>query len=192
MAEPREPLALLGNGPKTAKELSTLMRVSEKTLYKHMTRLLEERKVLIYPMRRGNRFVALYSLPEHIDAAVSLSGYLPVTKMPDIHPRIQRTMELLREKLLRNPDVDEIILELGESPEDKVTRDLVYRIGPTLKWRPPTPAERAAADRERAHLLRVAGWLKKGRVSEEALKGASKREMERAREYLEKFPEEVS
>lgn len=191
MADAREPLTLLGNGPKTAKELSTLMRVSEKTLYKHMTRLLEERKVLIYPMRRGNRFVALYSLPEHIDAAVSLSGYLPVTKMPDIHPRIQQTIETLREKLLRNPDVDEIILELGENPEDKVTRDLVYRIGSTLKWRPPTPKEREEADRQRTHILRVAGWLKKGRVSAENVRGASRTEMERARQYLERFPEEV-
>ncbi len=192
MADSREPLGILANGPKTAKELSTLLQVSEKTLYKHMTRLLEERKVLIYPMRRGNRFVALYSLPEHLDAAVSLSGYLPVTKMPDIHPRIQRTIETLREKLLRNPDIEEVILELGESPEDKVTRDLVYRIGPTLKWKPPTPSERASADRERASLLRLAGWLKKGRPSGAGSPGTSRRETERAREYLRKFPEEVA
>lgn len=191
MADAREPLALLGNGPKTAKELSTLMQVSEKTLYKHMTRLLEERKVIIYPMRRGNRFVALYSLPEHIDAAVSLSGYLPVTKMPDIHPRIARTVERLREKFLRNPEVDEIILELGENPEDKVTRDLVYRIGSTIKWRPPSPAERARADPERARILKLAERLKRGRISEEGPRGASRTEVERARHYLEKFPEEV-
>lgn len=192
MADPRDPLAYLSNGPKTAKELSTLLKVSEKTLYKHMTRLLEERKVLIYPMRRGNRFVALYSLPEHLDAAVSLSGYLPVTKMPDIHPRIRQTMETLREKLLRNPDVDEVILELGENPEDKVTRDLVYRIGSTLKWRPPTPREKEEAERERGRILRVAGWLKKGRALPAVSREASRAEMERAREYLRRFPEEVA
>jgi hypothetical protein len=177
-------------GPKTADELAKLISTSRKTLYKKIKHLVDEEKVLMLPLLADNHWVSLFALPEHRELAVAISGYSPAGMISaGIESKVAGGIDDLRFKLFRNPDVDEIAVSIGESPEEKSVRDAIYRIGSKLKWRPPTPDERTKANEDRALVLELATWIKKGYL--EAMQGKPAALVNRAKEYLKRFPEEV-
>lgn len=177
-------------GPKTADELAKLVSVSRKTLYKRMKGLIDDGEVLMLPMLVDNHWVSLFALPEHRELAIAISGYSPAGRISaGIESKVVDGIENLRFKLFRNPDVDEIAVSIGESPEEKSVRDAVYRIGSKMKWRPPTPEERLKANEDRALVLELATLLKKGYLDE--MRGKPAALVNRAKEYLKRFPEEV-
>ncbi|MEM3086798.1 MAG: hypothetical protein QXO51_00490 [Halobacteria archaeon] len=185
-----EVLAHLKVGPKTADELVKLVEVSRKTLYKRMRDLAEAKKVLLFPLYSNGHWVSLYALPHHRDLAVAISGYIPADRgVHGLETRLGGALEVLRLKLCRNPDVDELALELGENPEDKSVRDAIYRVASRMNWRPPAPEERKRGDRERELVLQLAMWLRKGHL--ENLKGRPEPMVKKARAYLERFPDAV-
>lgn len=185
-----EVLSHLRVGPKTADELVKLVRVSRKTLYKRMRDLAEQRKVLLFPLYANGHWVSLYALPQHRDLAVAISGYIPADKgVTGLETRLGDALEGLRLKLFRNPDVDELALELGENPEDRAVRDAIYRVASRMNWRPPNPEERKRAERERELVIQLAAWIRKGHL--ESLKGRPEAMIKKARTYLERFPESV-
>lgn len=185
-----EVLAHLRVGPKTAEELVKLVDVSRKTLYKRMRDLTEQKKVLLFPLYANGHWVSLYALPHHRDLAVAISGYIPADRgVQGLESRLGDALVVLRLKMCRNPDVDEMALELGENPEDRSVRDAIYRVASQMNWRPPTADERKRADRERELILQLAAWLRKGHL--ENLKGRPEPMVKKAKAYLERFPDAV-
>ncbi|MBI4362570.1 MAG: hypothetical protein HY558_05290 [Euryarchaeota archaeon] len=177
-------------GPKTADELAKLVAVSRKTLYKRMGDLVESQKVLIFPLLMENHWVSLYALPEHRDLAVAISGYIPAGRVTaGIEPRVAEALDRLKFKLCRNPDVDEVALEVGENPEDRAVRDAIYRVASKLNWRPPTAEDRRRAEKERSLVVELATWMKKGYL--EATKDKPQALVQKAKEYLRRFPESL-
>ncbi|MEM3165033.1 MAG: hypothetical protein QXO51_06350 [Halobacteria archaeon] len=182
---------LLRKGPKTAEEVALLAKVSVKTAYKNLYRLAGEGRVLVYPMPDGHRWRSLFVLPDHHDLAASITGFAPCGRTSGIESRVLQALERLRALLLREPEVEEVLRELGEDPEDRPLRSAVYRVGSRAGWVPPAPREKEAAEARLQRLLRIASWVKKGRLRVEIAEGMSREEIEEARKYLEKFPERV-
>lgn len=182
---------LLRKGPKTAEDVAALAKVSVKTAYKSLYRRVEEGRLKVYPMPDGHRWRSLFVLPDHEELAASITGFAPVGRSAGIEPRVLRALERLRAALLREPDVDEILLELGEDPEDRSARGAVYRVAGRAGWSPPTARDREAAQARLQRVLRVASWLKRGRLQVNLARGMSKTEIEEAQRYLERFPERV-
>jgi len=182
-------LLSLRSGPKTASELARVIAVSEKTLYKRVNRLVDEGGVIVFPFRMDNhKWASLFALPEHRTLAATLSGYIHFREITGIEPKIKKIMEDLQFKLFRNPDVDEVILEIGENPEDRTLRDAVYRIGSSIDWKPPTSVEREKADAELSRILKIAAWMRRGYLKPDNVKGDAKLAVEKAKEYLKRFP----
>jgi hypothetical protein len=182
----------LKKGPRTPKELLIRLFLSEKTFYKKIADLEREGRILVFPLRERNRWTSLYCLPEHKEVAATISGFdlrAPVLSIPSLK-EIEKTIEKLRFKFQRNPDVEEIILEIKESPENPKIRDEIYKIGSRIGWRPPTSEEREEAKKELSLILKVASKLKKG---EPPLIGFGieppKALLKKAKEYLRRFPE---
>jgi DNA-binding Lrp family transcriptional regulator len=182
-----EILAHLKKGPKTADELVKLVNVSRKTLYKRVKDLVGNEEILVFPILVNNHWVSLYSLPEHKELAVALSGYIPVAKTSGMEKKVIKAIEELKFRLCRNPDVTEIALELGEDPEDRSIRSSIYRVGTKIKWRPPLEEERRRGEKERDLVIELATLIKKGYL--EAIKGKPSALVKKAREYLKRYPD---
>jgi hypothetical protein len=71
---------------------------------------------VIYPLWDGHRWKTLFALPEHSDLASVICGYSRIKKTGK-EKEIIEAIGVLRRRILRNPEVDEILIEIGESPE---------------------------------------------------------------------------
>lgn len=182
---------LLRKGPKTAEEVAALAKVSVKTAYKNLYRLVDDGRVLVYPMPDGHRWRSLFVLPDHHDLAATLTGFAPHGRTAGIESRVLPVLERLRALLLREPEVEEVLRELGEDPEDRPLRSAVYRVASRAGWSPPDPKEKEIAQARLQRVLRVAAWVKKGRLQMDQAQGMSREEIEQAKKYLEMFPERV-
>lgn len=182
---------LLQKGPKTAEEVAALAKVSVKTAYKNLYQLVDEGRALVYPMPDGHRWRSLFLLPDHQDLAASLTGFALHGRTSGVEGRALQALERLRALLLREPDIEEVLRELGEDPEDRVLRGAVYRVASRAGWTPPTTREREAAEARLQRVLRVASWVKRGRLRVDQARGMSREEIEQAKKYLEMFPEKV-
>jgi hypothetical protein len=189
MAE--EIASLLESGPKVAKELINSLTVSKVTFYKKINELVEEGKVLEFPLKAKNGWISLYALPKHRELAASISGFSQAGKARGDPQEIRRVIENLRVKLLRNPTVDEVILAMGKNPRDDELMDAVYEIGTKMGWRPPTESEKEAAEEELPKILSLAAQIKRGTSMVKMKKVKSRSEIEKAKEYLRRFPELV-
>jgi DNA-binding Lrp family transcriptional regulator len=186
-----EIISKLRGGPKTAEELARILRTSKKSLYKNIYKLVDSGEVVTYPLQDGHRWKTLFALHGHSDLASAICGYTKVKRVGK-EKEIVKAIDVLRKKLLRNPEVDEILIEVGESPEDRLMRDEVYKVGTKIKWKPPTKSERKVAEEELSRILTLATWIKRGRIPEALARGMSKAEIARARKYLQQFPEMLS
>lgn len=182
---------LLRKGPKTAEDVAALARVSVKTAYKNLYRLVDAGRVLVYPMADGHRWRSLFVLPDHQDLAASITGFVPHGRAAGIESRVLQALERLRALLLREPEVEEVLRELGEDPEDRTLRSAVYRVASRAGWAQPGPREKEMAQARLQRVLRIATWVKKGRLQVDQAQGMSREEIEQAKKYLEMFPEKV-
>ncbi len=181
-------LSHLRTGPKEARQLLTLSGLSKRTLYHRLGRMEKEGRVAVFPLRQRDRWASLYCLPEHAHLAAKLSKFEPLREIPEaFQASIRKAVELLRRRLMRNPDLEEIALELHESPEGDGFRRAVYQVAGEMEWRPPTPLEVQTANDRLKHVLALAALLKKGITPP----GAMPDEIARAREYLAEHPELV-
>ena len=55
--------------------------------------------------------------------------------------KIKKAIINLREKICRNPTIEEIAVELGENPEDDYFLKSLYSIAKNAKWKKPEPHE---------------------------------------------------
>jgi hypothetical protein len=181
-----EILSALRSGPKTASELLKLVAISKRTLYKQLNSLEKDEQILVFPLRIEDRWTSLYSLPEHSELARAISGYSPVSKvLPDLSKKIKDSIEKLREKLFRNPEVEEIAIDIGENPEDEKIRDSIYQVGFQMGWRPPTREERERAEKELKEIIMLADMIKKGY----SIHLVPEEQVEKAKEYLKRVGE---
>ncbi len=190
-------LDLLQSGPKTTKELVDTLtgqrEMTEKTFHKRVKELVEEGKLLKLPIPSPEGgWSSLYALPAHEKRAIAMSGYIP-TKGNDAYvgAKLAAALARLRGKLLRNPAPDEALMEAGENPEDRPARDLLYRVGASNGWRPPTEEEVKRAQEELTWTLKLAARLKQGATEESLAQVATAEEIRGAKEYLERFPDAV-
>jgi DNA-binding Lrp family transcriptional regulator len=183
---PEDILSYLKMGPRTARELIDGVSISRKTFYKRINDLLKEGRILEFPIRQRKGWVSLYALPKHYELAASISRFLPIGGTTGIEQSIKEAIENLKLRLLRNPTVGEVILEISANPEDPKLRDAVYQIGTRMGWKPPTKREREIAEKELPEILSLAAQLKRG--SSRLTKVKSTDKIEKAKEYLKRFP----
>ncbi|MEM3086425.1 MAG: hypothetical protein QXO51_05480 [Halobacteria archaeon] len=181
-------LSHLRTGPKEARQLLALSGLSKRTLYHRLGRLEEEGRIAVFPLRQRDRWASLYALPEHAHLAAKLSKFEPVQEVPEaLQASIRKAVDVLRRRLMRNPDLEEIAIELHESPEGDGFRRAVYQVAGEMGWRPPTPCELQEASGKLKHTLALASLLRSGVTPP----GATPEEIARAREYLVENPERV-
>ncbi|MEM3086096.1 MAG: hypothetical protein QXO51_07530 [Halobacteria archaeon] len=182
-----ELLEHLRSGPKTATELRSLTKVSLRTLYKNVNRLVAAERVVVMPLRTRNQWTSLFALPEQAELAYDICGFEPRGKVLGMEKRIAPAISELRERLLRNPTIEEVLIRLRESPENKDLREAIYRVGLKLEWFPPSSAEIKGAEERLKRVRTLAGLIRKGIIR----KGVNEEEMRLAQEYLLKFPGEI-
>lgn len=181
-------LETLRTGPKGSRELLRLSGLSKRTLYHRLGRMEKEGSIKVFPLRQRDRWASLYSLPEHAHLAAKLSKFEPLQEVPEaFQASIRKAVDVLRRRLMRNPDMEEIAAELRESPEADGFRRAVYQVAGEMGWRPPAPRELQEASDKLKHVLALASLLKKGITPP----GASPDEIARALEYLAEHPELV-
>lgn len=184
-------LALLKSGPKTTRELveATRGQMSEKTLHAHLRNLVKMGKVLKLPLPQGQSWTSLFALPADESKAIRLAGYVPLRGTDRyIALKMLASVERLRARFLRNPEISEILTDIGESPEDASLRDILHRVAARAGWSAPSPEENAKAAEEVAWLRSLGAKARAGVPMESLLALASKEEIERARAYVEAFP----
>ncbi|MBI4362080.1 MAG: hypothetical protein HY558_02795 [Euryarchaeota archaeon] len=185
-------LGFLESGPKTTEEVVTSLRktgVAEMTIHRNLRKLARDGQILRLPILDGERWTSLYALPRHKREAVTLSGFIPLKyEYKTLFGVISGAIERLQERLLRNPTVDEVLLDVHENPESPRLREAVYKIGSGIGWHPPGPAEVREARVRQDKLLRLARSLRKGGGLSRL---ADPREVEEAQRYAQKYPEAV-
>lgn len=181
-------LSLLRSGPKEARQLLTISGLSKRTLYHRLGRLEKEGRLVVFPLRQRDRWASLYALPEHAHLAAKLSKFQPLQEVPEpFQASIYEAVKTLRRKLMRNPDVEEIVAELCERHGNDGFRRAVCQVAGEMGWRLPTQQELQDASDKLKHILALAGLLKRGITPP----GATPEEISRAREYLAEHPEMV-
>jgi DNA-binding MarR family transcriptional regulator len=129
---------------------SDISKVIKELEDKDIVELKEER-----PGKRGGR-----------EKVYGLTGYgkiLALTLDKSRVDRIEHEINSLKKKLLRPPDVDEILMEIGEDPKNEHYRGLVHKVLRFLKedWHFPNEEEKKESFNKMVNCILWGGWIAK-------------------------------
>lgn len=136
---------------------------TKSTFYKYLGILVDKKKVCSRPMfykdlklntegtilrntqQRENETVTIYYLPKD-EPRISKLDFegKGVGEQRGILALEDRILETIRSLSFRDqywPPVNDIIMSIGESPENQEVRDLVYKVSAEIGWQPPTDEE---------------------------------------------------
>lgn len=164
-------LSLLEAGPKSSGELLKLLgiRRSKRRFYSALRRLIDSGKIIQLPLKQEFGFSSLFCVPQHYQLACALSGFSLNPKLPIDRQQLSEIIQALKLILGRNPDLEELLLELKLYPGDKAAASSVFSAALELGWRPPDPDQKQFSKYYLQLLRNTAEMVRSGKLKLESL-----------------------